>query len=82
MEVTGREGAAVQRRELQSRVINVDDAFGRKLAIDPRGRGDSSSRAAAPAACAAADGFVRAMHVDLSTRGIELEFDSSWGTGA
>jgi len=25
---------------------------------------------------------VRAMHVKLSTRGIELEFDSSWGTGA
>jgi UDP-N-acetylmuramoyl-L-alanyl-D-glutamate--2,6-diaminopimelate ligase len=29
-----------------------------------------------------AHGFVRAMHVELSTRGIELEFDSSWGTGA
>ena len=26
-----------------------------------------------------AAGFVRAMHVELSTRGIELEFDSSWG---
>jgi UDP-N-acetylmuramoyl-L-alanyl-D-glutamate--2,6-diaminopimelate ligase len=29
-----------------------------------------------------AAGFVRAMQVKLSTRGIELEFDSSWGTGA
>jgi len=71
------------RADLRSRVINVDDAFGRQLAIDPRGRGrlivtsrghQSHTRAAA--------GFVRAMHVSLSTRGIELEFDSSWGTGA
>jgi UDP-N-acetylmuramoyl-L-alanyl-D-glutamate--2,6-diaminopimelate ligase len=71
------------RPELQSRVINLDDAFGRQLAIDPRGRGRlvvtsrghlSHSRSAAA--------FVRAMHVKLSTRGIELEFDSSWGTGA
>jgi UDP-N-acetylmuramoyl-L-alanyl-D-glutamate--2,6-diaminopimelate ligase len=71
------------RADLKSRVINVDDAFGRALAIDPRGRGrlivtsrghQSHTRAAA--------GFVRAMHVSLSTRGIELEFDSSWGTGA
>jgi UDP-N-acetylmuramoyl-L-alanyl-D-glutamate--2,6-diaminopimelate ligase len=71
------------RPELVSRVINVDDAFGRQLALDPRGRGrlvvttrthHSHLRAAA--------GFVRAMHVELSSRGIELEFDSSWGTGA
>jgi UDP-N-acetylmuramoyl-L-alanyl-D-glutamate--2,6-diaminopimelate ligase len=71
------------REDLVSRVINVDDAFGRQLAIDPRGRGrvvvtsrghQSHTRSAA--------GFVRAMHVDLSMRGIELEFDSSWGTGA
>jgi UDP-N-acetylmuramoyl-L-alanyl-D-glutamate--2,6-diaminopimelate ligase len=72
-----------RREELESRVINVDDPFGRQLAIDPRGRGrlvvfsrghQSHTRAA--------DGFVRAMHVDLSPRGIELEFDSSWGSGA
>ena len=71
------------REDLASRVINVDDAFGRQLAIDPRGRGrvvvtsrghQSHTRSAA--------GFVRAMQVRLSTRGIELEFDSSWGTGA
>ena len=71
------------REDLASRVINVDDAFGRQLAIDPRGRGrvvvtsrghQSRTRSAA--------GFVRAMHVTLSVRGIELEFDSSWGTGA
>jgi UDP-N-acetylmuramoyl-L-alanyl-D-glutamate--2,6-diaminopimelate ligase len=71
------------RAELESRVINVDDAFGRQLAIDPKGRGrlivtsrghQSRTRAAA--------GFVRAMHVSLSTHGIEVEFDSSWGTGA
>jgi UDP-N-acetylmuramoyl-L-alanyl-D-glutamate--2,6-diaminopimelate ligase len=70
------------REDLVSRVINVDDAFGRQLAIDPRGRGrvivtsrghQSHTRSAA--------GFVRAMHVTLSVRGIELEFDSSWGTG-
>jgi len=68
---------------LQSRVINVDDAFGRQLAVDPRGQGrlvvtsrghQSNIRAAA--------GFVRAMQVKLPTQGIELEFDSSWGTGA
>jgi UDP-N-acetylmuramoyl-L-alanyl-D-glutamate--2,6-diaminopimelate ligase len=71
------------REDLESRVINVDDAFGRQLAIDPRGRGrlvvtcrGHQSRVRE------ADGFVRAMHVNLSTRGIELEFDSSWGTGA
>ena len=71
------------RADLKSRVINVDDAFGRQLAIDPKGRGrlivtsrghQSHTRAAA--------GFVRAMHVSLSTQGIEIEFDSSWGTGA
>jgi UDP-N-acetylmuramoyl-L-alanyl-D-glutamate--2,6-diaminopimelate ligase len=71
------------REDLVSRVINVDDAFGRQLAVDPRGRGrvvvtsrgdQSYTRSAAA--------FVRAKHVGLSTRGIELEFDSSWGTGA
>jgi UDP-N-acetylmuramoyl-L-alanyl-D-glutamate--2,6-diaminopimelate ligase len=71
------------REGLVSRVINVDDAFGRQLALDPRGRGrvvvtsrghQSRTRSAA--------GFVRAMQVKLTTRGIELEFDSSWGTGA
>jgi UDP-N-acetylmuramoyl-L-alanyl-D-glutamate--2,6-diaminopimelate ligase len=72
-----------RRDELESRVINVDDPAGRQLAIYPRGRGrlivtsrghQSHTRAAA--------GFVRAMHVALSPRGIELEFDSSWGSGA
>ena len=71
------------REELVSRVINVDDPFGRVLAEDPRGRGrlivtsrghQSHTRTAA--------GFVRAMRVELSTRGIELEYDSSWGPGA
>jgi UDP-N-acetylmuramoyl-L-alanyl-D-glutamate--2,6-diaminopimelate ligase len=75
--------ARLFRTELQSRIINVDDPFGRQLAIDPRGRGrlvvvsrghQSHTRAA--------DGFVRAMHVELSPRGIEMEFDSSWGSGA
>jgi UDP-N-acetylmuramoyl-L-alanyl-D-glutamate--2,6-diaminopimelate ligase len=70
------------REELVSRIINVDDAFGRQLAVDPRGRGrlvvtcrGHQSRVRST------DGFVRAMHVSLSTSGIELEFDSSWGTG-
>jgi UDP-N-acetylmuramoyl-L-alanyl-D-glutamate--2,6-diaminopimelate ligase len=70
------------REDLESRIINVDDAFGRQLAIDPRGRGrlvvtcrGHQSRVRN------SNGFVRAMHVNLSTRGIELEFDSSWGTG-
>ena len=53
------------REDLASRVINVDDPFGRQLALDPRGRGrlivtgrghQSHARAAA--------GFVRAMHVE------------------
>ncbi|HTU66981.1 MAG TPA: UDP-N-acetylmuramoyl-L-alanyl-D-glutamate--2,6-diaminopimelate ligase [Steroidobacteraceae bacterium] len=71
------------RAELQSRVINVDDAFGRQLALDPRGRGRLvlTSRGH-PHQARNAAGFVRAMSVRLSTRGIELEFDSSWGTGA
>jgi UDP-N-acetylmuramoyl-L-alanyl-D-glutamate--2,6-diaminopimelate ligase len=70
------------REGLESRVINVDDAFGRQLAIDPRGRGrlvvtcrGHQSRVRST------DGFVRAMNVQLSSSGIELEFDSSWGTG-
>jgi UDP-N-acetylmuramoyl-L-alanyl-D-glutamate--2,6-diaminopimelate ligase len=70
------------REHLKSRVINVDDAFGRQLAIDPRGRGRLivTSRGH-QSRVRSTDGFVRAMHVGLSTRGIELEFDSSWGTG-
>jgi len=68
--------------DLASRVINVDDAFGRQLALDPRGRGRLivTSRGHQSHARAAA-GFVRAMNVDLSERGVELEFDSSWGPG-
>jgi UDP-N-acetylmuramoyl-L-alanyl-D-glutamate--2,6-diaminopimelate ligase len=75
--------ARLFRTELESRVINVDDPFGRQLAIDPRGRGrlvvfsrghQSHTRAA--------DGFVRAMQVELSPRGVQMEFDSSWGSGA
>jgi UDP-N-acetylmuramoyl-L-alanyl-D-glutamate--2,6-diaminopimelate ligase len=71
------------REELGSRVINVDDAFGRQLALDARGRGRLvvTSRGHQSHAGAAA-GFVRAMRVELSARGIELEFDSSWGPGA
>jgi len=70
------------REELESRVINVDDAFGRQLALDARGRGRLivTGRGHPPHPRAVA-GFVRAMHVNLSSRGIELEFDSSWGAG-
>jgi UDP-N-acetylmuramoyl-L-alanyl-D-glutamate--2,6-diaminopimelate ligase len=68
------------REELQSRVINVDDAFGRQLALDPRGRGRLVVTSRGHQSHARrADGFVRAMHVKLSARGIEIEFDSSWG---
>ena len=66
-----------------SRVINVDDAFGRaarRRPARPRPRRRHQPRPAAARRSAA--GFVRAMHATLSTRGIELEFDSSWGTGA
>jgi UDP-N-acetylmuramoyl-L-alanyl-D-glutamate--2,6-diaminopimelate ligase len=71
------------RPELVSRVINVDDAFGRTLAADPRGRGRlvTTSRGHQSHGRSVA-AFVRAMHVELSVQGIELEFDSSWGTGA
>lgn len=71
------------RADLVSRVINVDDAFGRQLALDPRGRGRLvvTSRGH-QSRLRAADGFVRAMQVDLSPRGIELQFDSSWGGAA
>jgi UDP-N-acetylmuramoyl-L-alanyl-D-glutamate--2,6-diaminopimelate ligase len=71
------------REELESRVINVDDPFGRQLASDPRGRGRLvvTGRGHQTLARAAA-GFVRAMDVELSTRGITLEYDSSWGAGA
>jgi UDP-N-acetylmuramoyl-L-alanyl-D-glutamate--2,6-diaminopimelate ligase len=70
------------REDLVSRVINVDDAFGRQLAVDPRGRGRvvETGRGHQSLARGAA-GFVRAKHVELTTRGIELEFDSSWGSG-
>jgi UDP-N-acetylmuramoyl-L-alanyl-D-glutamate--2,6-diaminopimelate ligase len=71
------------RAELDSRVINVDDPAGRQLAIDPRGRGRLVVTSRGHQSLArAADGFVRAMHVQLAPRGIELEFDSSWGCGA
>jgi UDP-N-acetylmuramoyl-L-alanyl-D-glutamate--2,6-diaminopimelate ligase len=71
------------RPELASRIINVDDAFGRQLALDPRGRGRLVvTTRTHHSHIRSADGFVRAMQVNLSTRGIELEFDSSWGTGA
>jgi UDP-N-acetylmuramoyl-L-alanyl-D-glutamate--2,6-diaminopimelate ligase len=71
------------REELESRVINVDDAFGRQLALDPRGRGRLvvTSRGH-PSHARAAAGFVRAMQIVLSRAGIEIEFDSSWGAGA
>jgi UDP-N-acetylmuramoyl-L-alanyl-D-glutamate--2,6-diaminopimelate ligase len=71
------------REDLASRVVNVDDPFGRQLALDARGRGRLvvTSRERASQAGAAA-GFVRALDVKLSRRGIELEFDSSWGAGA
>jgi UDP-N-acetylmuramoyl-L-alanyl-D-glutamate--2,6-diaminopimelate ligase len=39
MDSYGAAKARCSRARLQSRVINVDDAFGRQLAIDPRGRG-------------------------------------------
>jgi len=83
MENYGAAKARLFHGDIESRVINVDDAFGRQLAVDARGRGrlivtsrGHQSRARE------ADGFVRAMHVELSTRGIVLEFDSSWGAGA
>jgi UDP-N-acetylmuramoyl-L-alanyl-D-glutamate--2,6-diaminopimelate ligase len=71
------------RPDLKSRVINIDDAFGRQLAADVNGRGRLivTSRARAAHASSAA-GFVHATQVSLSARGIELEFDSSWGSGA
>jgi len=71
------------REDLKSRVINVDDAFGRQLVMDPRGRGRLvvTSRGHQSHARSAA-GFARAMHVALSRAGIEIEFDSSWGAGA
>jgi UDP-N-acetylmuramoyl-L-alanyl-D-glutamate--2,6-diaminopimelate ligase len=69
--------------DLVSRVINVDDAFGRQLAFDPRGRGRVVVTSRGHQSHArSASGFVRAMRVRLSTIGIELEFDSTWGTGA
>jgi UDP-N-acetylmuramoyl-L-alanyl-D-glutamate--2,6-diaminopimelate ligase len=70
-------------QSLQSRVVNVDDAFGRQLAMDARGNGRLvvTSRGH-QTRVRDHDGFVRAMHVSLTSRGIELEFDSSWGAGA
>jgi UDP-N-acetylmuramoyl-L-alanyl-D-glutamate--2,6-diaminopimelate ligase len=70
------------RADLKSRVINVDDPFGRQLAADANGRGKLivTSRTRDSRVSAAA-GFVHATHVSLSTRGIELAFDSSLGPG-
>ena len=70
------------RDELGSRVINVEDAFGRQLARDTRGRGRLIVTSRGHHSQPDAAGFVRAMRVELSSRGIELEFDSSWGAGA
>jgi UDP-N-acetylmuramoyl-L-alanyl-D-glutamate--2,6-diaminopimelate ligase len=71
------------RADLVSRVINVDDAFGRTLAMDPRGQGRLVVTCRSHHSHVRnASAFVRAMTSELSTRGIELEFDSSWGTGA
>jgi UDP-N-acetylmuramoyl-L-alanyl-D-glutamate--2,6-diaminopimelate ligase len=70
------------RADLKSRVINVDDAFGRHLATDPEGRGRLIVTSRGQSPHSAAVGFVRAAHVALSTRGVEVEFDSSWGAGA
>jgi len=70
------------REDLASRVINVDDPFGRQLARDPRGRGRLVVTSRDHASQAGAAGFVRATHVKLSRRGIEMEFESSWGAGA
>jgi UDP-N-acetylmuramoyl-L-alanyl-D-glutamate--2,6-diaminopimelate ligase len=71
------------RADLVSRIINVDDAFGRQLALDPRGRGRLIvTTRTHHSHIRSAGGFVRAMQVKLSTHGIEVEFDSSWGTGA
>jgi UDP-N-acetylmuramoyl-L-alanyl-D-glutamate--2,6-diaminopimelate ligase len=68
--------------DLVSRVINVDDVYGAKLARDPRGRGRLivTSRGREQPTHAAAE-FVRAGQVELSPRGITLEFASSWGRG-
>ncbi len=70
------------REELASRVINVDDAFGRQLARDTQGRGRLVVTSRGPHAQPDKAAFVRATRVELSSHGIELEFDSSWGTGA
>jgi len=69
--------------ELASRVINVDDPFGRQLTLDPLGRGRLvvTSRGQ-PSHARPAASFVRATRVRLSRAGIELEFDSTWGAGA
>jgi UDP-N-acetylmuramoyl-L-alanyl-D-glutamate--2,6-diaminopimelate ligase len=71
------------RAELASRVINVDDDFGRRLAVDPRGRGRLivTTRAQQPEVPKAA-AVVRATRVALSARGVEIEFESSWGNGS
>ena len=70
--------------DLVSRVINVDDAVrppARHRSARPRpprrhaAAATSRTRAAPPASCAPCTSSCR-------TRGIELEFDSSWGTGA
>jgi UDP-N-acetylmuramoyl-L-alanyl-D-glutamate--2,6-diaminopimelate ligase len=66
--------------DLVSRVINVDDPFGRQLATDSNGRGRLIITSRGAQTHADAD-FVHATHVQLSTRGIELAFESSFGAG-
>jgi UDP-N-acetylmuramoyl-L-alanyl-D-glutamate--2,6-diaminopimelate ligase len=69
------------REELESRVINVDDDFGRSLARDARCRARLVTTSRRPQAAVQDAAFVCAHQVRLSRAGIELQFDSSWGAG-
>ena len=82
-ELRRHQGAPVHARRARARASSTSTIrSAAQLALDPRGRGRLVVTSRGHQSHArAADGFVRAMHVELSPRGIELEFDSSWGCG-
>jgi UDP-N-acetylmuramoyl-L-alanyl-D-glutamate--2,6-diaminopimelate ligase len=66
---------------LAHRVINVDDAFGLKLAAhDSPARLIVTARSAPASAVGAGVAFVRAAAVTAEQSGLALEIESSWGT--
>ncbi len=65
---------------LGSRVINVDDAFGARLAGESSAaRLTVTTRTRRAASLPAGARFVRAAHIEVESEGLSIEVESSWG---